>query len=216
MVDADGDGLLSSTETPVPSASGSGTGDGNGDGVPDANQANVVSLPGADGSTFLTLVGAEGQPLTSVTPAQPPADFPAESQAPFSGLAFTVNGLTAGGTATVELFLPFNPAVNGLLKLNRNTGRYDNIATSVSQVGTVKTVVSFDLVDGGPYDADGVVNGSIQDPAFPAVVPSVTIGTVASSGGALGWWLTLPLLLLSRLRRKVKSVGKGLPTYGAD
>lgn len=202
MVDPDTDQIPSSIEDSVPNATTNGSGDGNGDGVADAAQTFVASFPAFGGNTFVTLVTGSQAPFTQVATAARPDDLPADSVTPVSGVSFTVSNLTVGGTETIELLLPFDPTLNGLLKKNRITGQYDNIARSISNIGTTKTSVTFTLVDGGPYDADGVADGKIVDPAFPATLPQV-IGT-ASSGGSLGAWLLAPLALFGLFRRAAR------------
>jgi hypothetical protein len=94
--------------------------------------------------------------------------------------------------------MPLNANINGLLKKNQITGLWDNIATSVTTVGN-RTRVTFNLTDGGPYDADRAIDGRITDPAFPAVTtPSEVKG---SSGGSPGAWLLAPFGLLALRRR---------------
>lgn len=195
---ADNSGIPPSVQDQVPNASGTGIGDGNGDGIQDSLQDNVISLPSVGSGPYLTLVGPAGMPLSNVSSVATPEDFPGDSTAPFAGVAFTVNSVPMGGTVRVEVFFPYNTAINGALKRNVVSGEFERMPNAtVRQIGTVKTAVSFDLVDGGPYDADGTINGSIQDPVFPAIVPgSATI----KGGGALGGLLLLPLMLVA-LRR---------------
>ncbi|MFZ4655084.1 MAG: choice-of-anchor U domain-containing protein, partial [Methylococcaceae bacterium] len=62
-----------------------------------------------------------------------------------------------------------------------------------------KTVISFALKDGGPFDADGLANGSITDPIIPAIVPTpgpAPIPTLSEWAQLLMMMMMLLLLLL--------------------
>lgn len=221
--DGDGDGLLGSIEDRVPDADGSGRGDGNGDGVRDANQSFVASLPALGGGYFTVVSVAERQ-LASVAAVPVPDGFPAETLAPFSGVTFTLLGVPPGGTETVELYMPFDADINGLLKKNRLTGEWKNISVTVAAIGSTKTVVTFDLEDGGEYDADGLANGVIVDPAFPGFQPVPQATAVppppgpqasqvsGSGGGAFDSGLLALLAGLLALRRRASLLRAALAT----
>ncbi|MDD0814749.1 IPTL-CTERM sorting domain-containing protein [Curvibacter sp. HBC28] len=184
----DTDGVSDSTESQVPSASGGGTGDGNGDGTPDNQQAHVASLPTAIGSGFATVVSAAGRPLSAVAANALPQDAPATaSTAPYGAFSFTASGIPVvlgGSTENFELFLPYHPQINGALKKNRLTNQWVNVATSVVQVGN-KTKISFSLTDGGAFDTDASINGQIQDPIIPVILPAVASVPTLSTWGLL-------------------------------
>lgn len=199
MPDSDLDRVATVIEAAVPDLSGAGTGDGNGDDVPDQNQNQVASLPTATGGAYVTaVVTTSGGALADVVGAAIPADFPGDVEAPFSGVAFTANGIMPGGSAGIELYLPQSAGIRGLLKKNRVTGAWDIIPVAIATVGG-KIRITFSLTDGGPYDADGTVDGKILDPAFPFAVKSG--GRTNIVGGALSL-LSLPLLLLGVMRRR--------------
>ena len=202
MPDNDNDEVSSSTEALVPAAAGFLAGDGNGDGTADNLQNNVTSLPTSSGASYATVVASSGgTALARVVAATPPADFPASAQAPFSGLAFTVNGVT-GGMTTIELYLPQNGNIAGLLKKNVNTGAWESLpGVVITQIGSQKTKLVFSIQDGGPYDADGTVNGAISDPVFPVAAQAVG----RDHGGALNPALLL-LLAGAFLRRHRKAL----------
>ncbi|MHB1537289.1 MAG: choice-of-anchor U domain-containing protein [Solirubrobacteraceae bacterium] len=86
-------------------------------------------------------------------------------------LSFTVN-VTPGGTARVDVELPGGSAPTALYKLITGAGgvkEYTEIPTSLY---TIKgNLIELTLVDGGPDDEDGTVNGVIVDPLVPVVVP---------------------------------------------
>lgn len=184
----DTDGVSDSTENLVTNPSGSGTGDGNGDGTADSLQAAVASLPTAAGGGYATVVSVNGRPLSAVSASSLPADAPVSSAtAPYGAFSFTASGIpvvAGGSTESFELYLPYNAQINGALKKNRLTQQWVNVATSVTQVGN-KTKITFSLSDGGVYDADAVINGQIQDPIIPAILPVTTSVPALSTWGLL-------------------------------
>jgi len=184
-----------SIEDTVPSSGDTGgLGDGNGDSIADSTQSEVASLPTLTGDSFATIASSSGRTLSRVTTVAVPDDFPADLRVPLSGVAFTLNETEA--SETVELYFPARDRVVGLRKRNRTTGVYDSLPVTVTRVGN-RTRISFTLTDGGDYDADGLVNGSISDPVFPEVAAEA-----ASGGGSAGWSSLLPLSLLALIRRR--------------
>lgn len=176
--DIDNDGRPNSVEDPVPGAHGV-TGDGNGDGIPDSSQLNVASLPTVvQGAPFATLEVANGLSLSSVGSIPAATGLPRNVKMPVGQFDFTIGGVTPGGTAEVSIYVDSSYKVNGYYKLSApNT--WVNLATSVLTVGS-KTKVTFSLTDGGIFDSDGVVNGSISDPGgLVTIAPAIT-----SNGGA--------------------------------
>jgi hypothetical protein len=194
-------------EDPVPNASGSGTGDGNGDGILDSTQVNVASLPTSAGGGYATIVSVNGRTLASVTAIPKPADAPASANAVFGAFSFIATGVPATAEP-FELYIPYNPAINAALKKNRLTGQWDNVATSITQIGTTKTKITFLLTDGGPYDADGVVNAQIQDPIIPVVLASSGIPTL-SEWGIITLSSLMALFGVAQVRRR-KGAGYSL------
>ena len=176
-----GNGIPASVENGVPSHTSGlgisgGTGDGNGDGIQDSLQPNVASLPTGAGGGYATLVSVGGRALANVVagPATSPTAAPLPSGAitPYGQFGFTATGVAPGATELFALYLPYDPSINGILKHNRVTGGWDNVAQSIALDGN-KTLIVFSVQNGGPYDADG--NGSdntIQDPVIPAILPN--------------------------------------------
>ncbi len=200
---ADADGVTDADENAVPNASGSGTGDGNGDSIPDAQQNNVASAPlaGASGG-YGTVVSVSGKPLSTVTTTATPAGVPAGYSTPYGAFAFLATGITVGATEVFELYVPYNANIAGALKRNRLTNTWQNVATSVQHIGTTKTKITYSLTDGGPFDADGLANGQIQDPIVPfAIVNSEGIPTLSQWGAILLSGLVL-LAGLGAVRRR--------------
>ena len=149
--------------------------DGNGDGTPDAEQANVTSLLPAVGSQPVTIAAPDGTTLTGVSALPVPASPtpPGSATFPVGLLGFSVQLADGDTTADVEIHLPAGTNPNAYLKFQGGTWVDFTADTSISG-----DVVTLHLVDGGAGDADGVVNGIIEDPGGPAIAdlvpPTVT------------------------------------------
>lgn len=170
---ADGDGV---DEDPVV--------DGNGDGTPDAQQANVTTLPAGAGGGALT-IAAPGSTYTlgavsaTAVPASPAV--PVGAVLPLGLVSFEVhlpNGVT---TADVDVYTP--PGTNPTSWFKLQHGAWSDFTGNATFAGDK---VTLHLVDGGAGDADGAVNGVIVDPSGPGVntPPTATTdsATVAEDG----------------------------------
>jgi hypothetical protein len=176
--DIDNDGRPNTIEDAVPGASG-GHGDGNGDGIADSAQINVASLPTTvTGNPYVTLAVDEAYTLSAVSAGAAPGGLPRGVKLPLGQLDFTIGHVANGATVEMSIYVDATQSVNGYYKQDNN-GVWKNIAKSVTTVGS-KTKITFDLTDGGVYDNDHLVNGSISDPGGVAlIVPQIT-----SNGGA--------------------------------
>ncbi|MEW7849964.1 DUF4347 domain-containing protein [Massilia aurea] len=176
--DIDNDGGLNSVEDPVPGALGV-VGDGNGDGLADSTQRNVASLPTVvPGAPYATLEVENGLSLSSVSSLAAASGLPRNVKMPVGQFDFTIDNVAPGAAATVSIYVDSSLKVNGYYKQN-TSGAWVNLATAVTAVGT-KTKVTFSLTDGGQFDSDGVVNGSISDPGgLVTIAPAIV-----SNGGA--------------------------------
>ncbi len=183
---SDTDGVPGAVEDQVPNANGSGNGDGNGDGIADRYQDNVTSLP-ADTGDYFTLTSSEEFDHTSVVTSPAPAGLPSGVSLPYGMISFVMNGLPAGESVDFELHMPFTPLITGYFKQD-SAGNWQDIATSVTHTAT-QTIVSFTITDGGEYDRDGAVDGSITDPGGPGKI-SIPIPTLS------GWTQSLMVMLL--------------------
>lgn len=205
VIDDDQDGVSPSIEDGVPNATGSGTGDGNGDSVPDSQQVHVASLPTASSGGYATIESVGVKSLTSVAAIAVPSDVPGGvSNAPYGAFSFTANGVADNASETFKLYLPLDNSITGALKKNRVTNRWDSIG-SVSHTAT-RTIITFTLVNGGPYDADGSgTNGQIQDPIVPVMSSStgpISIPTLSEWGMIiLSGLLALGTFVTMRQRR---------------
>lgn len=182
-IDIDGDGLLNSSEDPVPGANNV-TGDGNGDGTPDREQANVVSLPtvgtGTADQKWGTLAVAEGLTLSNVSNSAA-SGLPRNAKMPVGQFDFMIEGVTEGGSVTVDLYVDKTLNTNGYYKKVGST--WTNIGT-VSTAGT-KTKISFTLTDGGLYDDDGLANGVIVDPGGAVLLAPLIISNGGEAGASI-------------------------------
>jgi hypothetical protein len=71
-------------------------------------------------------------------------------------------------------------------KYNTATKTYTDIPnatiTNVTIGGQKALKITYDITDGGPLDADGTPNGTIVDPAGPAVKDASTVTPATSTG----------------------------------
>ncbi len=189
--DTDNDGVPNSQESQVPALIPGGlTGDGNGDGLLDTTQANVVSAPMPGNPTsFVTVVADSNKGVTDTDPGQatitnfiipaPPANLPNGAFLPFP-ISFLANlGTPTGGVGQTETFSIFvdansNTMPNGYWVKTAN-GAWNNIATAIETVGN-KVRIDFAITDGGPFDADGLVNGSIGVTGAAGTMPLSIVG----------------------------------------
>lgn len=210
--DADGDGVPDWVEDAVANPDDNGFGDGNGDGIPDRDQAHVVSVPvfGEDpteaDAAYATLETADGLRIVGMQLLPPPEDGPPNVDFPFGGFRFSVEGLSPGDAATLGVFLPNDYPIDGFWKQGTN-GEWTDLADQVTNVGN-RQRVQFTLTDGQAFDDDGMTNAIIfnaaaypgssrQAPAIP--VPLFNAWTVLI--------LTLMLLLVSAVKFKQRQSG---------
>ena len=194
------DGVLASTEDQVPNPTGTGTGDGNGDGTPDRYESNATSLQGAGGA-YVTISNTDNLKQTNVRAVNPPGDVPANVTFPYGMFSFDISGLQNGGTAHMRIYVPRNTAINGYWKKNRLTGQWENIATSITTTGN-KTIISFNLTDGGPYDEDGSVNGAISDQGGPGITGGTATVPTMNQWGAVILTCLMGIGAILVIRRK--------------
>jgi hypothetical protein len=185
---------------------GAVAGDGNGDGVADAQQQSVASVPflktptaitspGNAPPMFVSLVGdsRDGKPdttdantakLENVVQKDAPTNLPAEVQMPLGLISFDAAvGLSGtagvGVTETFSLYVDPTLGINGYWKQD-TSGTWVNLASSVYGGAIVteggKTRLDFRITDGGQFDADHTVNGTIVDPGAAGFVPLSLVG----------------------------------------
>lgn len=173
--DDDADGVSDTIENAAPNG-----GDGNGDGTPDADQANVTSLPSATDRGFVTVQAPAGTTLESVATNELPAGTPSRIVMPDGLVGFDVAGVAAGGAAEVIVYWPLEPLLKTYWKHGPTTGdpsdhwyrfTYDGTTGAtiakdpvVLDAQTSATKVTLHLVDGARGDADLAADGRIVDP----------------------------------------------------
>ena len=166
-----------------------------GDGLPDALPTNVVTLAAAvdiDGNGLLddlvTLESPPGTVLHDVTAVPVPTD-----PAPPEGLVFPaglfdymVDVVNPGDPAEVTFHLP-DGVVGPDAELEfwvLQDGEWNDLTPSV-EVETGSDQVTGELVDGGAGDADGIVDGVIDDPSGPAIVLAATDSIITPGCGVI-------------------------------
>lgn len=160
--DDDSDGVNNTVEAAAPSFSGSAAGDGNNDGTQDSSQDHVISLPNAVTSSYLTFTATESGNNAiafSAATAEAATGLPDGVALPLGQVSFTITGVTNGGTVTVQVIDHANSGLGAYYKFL--AASWSDFSANASFNGQVTTLT---LTDGGAGDADGVVNGSIQDP----------------------------------------------------
>ncbi len=184
-LDADGDGVPTAQENLVrPLAPAGLTGDGNGDGALDSGQLNVTSAPfPGNPSRFVTVVADANKGITDTDPGQavitnfkfeaPPANLPSGATLA-NPISFSAVIGGTGQTETFSIFVDANTNPNGYWVQNKQ-GIWNNIATGIEQVGD-KIRIDFAITDGGPFDADGMPNGSIAVTGGAGNMPLTIIG----------------------------------------
>ena len=169
----DADGVADAVEWGAPNG-----GDGNDDGTPDAEQANVTSLPAPGG--YVTIAVPTGGTLANVSTSTAPVSPapPTGATFPRGLVTFHVTGVTPGATVDVEVTFHGGPALTRYFKLH--DGAWEEFTDHVAFAGNV---VTLSLTDGGAGDDDDTANGVIVDPGGPA---AVTAGGAPPGGGGTG------------------------------
>jgi uncharacterized repeat protein (TIGR02543 family) len=171
----DSDGLTLVTENAAPNG-----GDANDDGVLDSQQAGVSSFVSTETNkpVSLEITSADECFLSGVTVkgSDELTKDPAYSY-PLGLLDFVVDCGSNGFTATVTQFF-YDAPINSFVLRKFVHGQYATVSGATFDMQTISgrqvLVVTYDVTDGGPLDADGLVNGIIVDPAGPATLNSVT------------------------------------------
>ncbi len=162
----DTDGIAASVEDNAPNA-----GDANNDGTVDSIQNNVSSFVNPVTNKYTVVQTDAACSLAAVSAAAETAKSVADSgyNYPTGLVNFTANCGTPGYTTTVRVIV-FDVSPSGLTlrKFNPNTSAYFSVSgatlSSVTIGGRSATVATYQIVDGGVLDTDGVVNGTIVDP----------------------------------------------------
>ncbi len=173
----DSDGMFDAVELAAPNA-----GDANNDGTADADQDNVTALPDPVSGHYAVLEASGCGDNTNVSVAGESANAAADGSYSYpAGLMnFTLTCGAPGSTATVTQYYYGNFDLANLVmrKYNAVTHTYQNVpgaAISLTTIGGLPAIKAvYQITDGGPLDQDGVANGTIVDPAGPAVLAAAT------------------------------------------
>lgn len=186
----DDDGVVSTIEDSSPNA-----GDVDEDGYDDAIEEHVTSFVNSVSGNYST-IETSGDCISNSNPSavaentlgsQDPAyDYP------LGIISFEVGCKNAGETATVSVycFCEVTP-VDGTIarKYDEDTGEYTTIDSAVIEEVTIggqrALKMTYDVVDGGELDEDGLSNGTIIDPVGFARV-ATSSGEGNNGGGSSG------------------------------
>ncbi|WP_456155027.1 Ig-like domain-containing protein [Verminephrobacter eiseniae] len=197
-LDSDRDGLSNNQEDLAigllrPDGSAGMEGDGNGDGIKDSQQAAVASnrdLTLVAGSQDGKLRPDSNAHITELVRSDAPANLPKGMEMPI-GLTSFKAGLSEGrSTESFSLYVDPALGVNGYW-LKNSAGTWVNLASepyggkAASEGGRMR--LDFLIQDGGQYDADGQVNGSISAPGAVAKMPLSIVGQMPDSH-SFGFW----------------------------
>ncbi|MCW5261365.1 hypothetical protein D5045_14625 [Verminephrobacter eiseniae] len=196
--DDDRDGVPNSLEDQAagllrPDGSAGLAGDGNGDGIKDSQQVAVASTRDQTlvaGSQNGKLLPDSNARITELVRSDAPANLPKGMEMPIGLTSFKAS--LAEGRSTESFSLYVDPALgaNGYW-LKNGAGIWVNLASEpyggkVASEGG-RTRLDFQIQDGGQYDADGLVNGSISVPGAVAKMPLSIVGQ-ASDAHSFGFW----------------------------
>lgn len=214
----DSDGSTQNVEDHAPALTGNKMGDGNGDGVADSLQSNVTSVsflntataqtsPGNAAPVYMSLVAdakdgkidtmdANTATLSNVKQLDAPVNLPAAIKMPLGLISFdAIVGLSgtlgAGITETFSLYVDPALGTNGYWKESA-AGTWVNLASAVYGGQIVpeggKTRLDFKLTDGGEFDADHTVNGTITDPGAAGFIPLSLVGYAPELAAGTYFW----------------------------
>ena len=148
-----------------------------------------VTTPG--GTVNAGISGGSLITAQATTPTNPPAG----QSFPYGVFGFTAATDTLGGSITITLTYPQALAAGTIVFKDLN-GTWLDFTSNVT-FNQSRTTITYTIVDGGPFDSDGLVNQSVTDPIGPTIAAAPTAQAVPS----LSEWtqLMLGLMVLSLL-----------------
>jgi len=183
-MDNDGDGVIDALE---PGA--------------DASNAEITSGLALTSGDTVTITTETGEMLSQVSTAEA-TDTPGGINFPLGTVSYTTTS-PVGGSVTVRL--TFSVDLPGSLVIYKvdNANVYTELPATIWTQIDVRTV-DITLTDGGPFDLDGMINGSIDDPLGAGGQVLAGFGGGGSGGGGLcslgprtaSAWMTGDLWLL--------------------
>jgi len=195
----DHDGAAIATEDAAPNG-----GDANDDGTADSQQANVTSFVNSITGNYAALAtdgdcDQNDDPYMASVAANATADT--HYAYPAGMMNFSIDCDNPGDSTTVTQYYfgdYSDPSQFIARKYNTATQTYADIpgaTISAVTIGGEKALkITYDITDGGSLDADGVANGTIVDPAGPAIKnPVVLAGNSDSALTDTG--INLPVIM---------------------
>ncbi|MGD8845581.1 MAG: beta-propeller fold lactonase family protein [Desulfobacteraceae bacterium] len=187
-MDDDNDGIPDIVEE-----AGPGAGDGNEDGVLDSRQSNVVTLQTYDSEHYLTLASPIDTTLSNCQAAANPSysDAPANVDFTYGFFQFTINGVSKGGSTTLELRLPAgaNPVTYykyGPTPDDSTYHWYEFPYDNETGARISQNMITLAFTDGCRGDDVLIADGMIVDIGAPAFETAVSDSSSGSSGGGGG------------------------------
>jgi sugar lactone lactonase YvrE len=179
LVDTDGDGTTDFIEF-----NGPNNGDFNQNGVADGTESYISGSVGANGNYIGMQINGRicAQINSSTTLVESTlSNLDNQYKYPNGLIDFTINCRAIGGSVGVALFF-FNQTDSPDLKVRKFiNGSYSDLTEAtktqltISITPTIK--VSYDIIDGGSLDSDGVANGVITDPVGLALLDTPILPT---------------------------------------
>ncbi|MCX6727287.1 MAG: fibronectin type III domain-containing protein [Candidatus Saccharibacteria bacterium] len=167
-IDLDSDGVQNNQESDAPNY-----GDANNDGTPDGNQSNVSSYVDIVSGKYAVLqtnctsnqgvqIGSEAGGSSEDSMYDYPAGL----------VGFTATGCGSDVTVAQYYYGTFDISKIVIRKWKNNvyTTIPDAVLTNEVIAGKPVMKVVYHVIDGGPLDDDGTVNGRISDPTGPALL----------------------------------------------
>lgn len=177
-LDNDGDSIGDVTEKSGPLGL-----DVNSNNIRDNQEATIVSSPNAVNGTYITTtVNSCPDGFSSVfdyTESTMPSQD-SNYDYPFGLRGIVANCVAPGSTVTFSMYLDkvYDTSRWVYRKYLPSTGYIDfsnQVTYDTTTInGTQVTRITFQITDGGQYDVDGLANGTIVDPAGPAVLAATS------------------------------------------
>lgn len=163
--------------------------DMNNNGIPDCEEATILSFYGADGKTVIGVETlSEGARLVAARslPFEPEAGSSVRMQIGLVGFKLYLDDGVTTATVAAHFSRPASKHAQ-VFKYNPDTGRHEVFEQALFSRN--RRSVTLTLEDGGPGDEDGVKNGVIVDPfgigyvVDPLVTQSASLSTGESEPG---------------------------------
>jgi len=162
-VDTDADGIYDTIENASPNG-----GDANDDGTPDAGQPTVASFVNPVSNHYQAIVSDCGGVTNIQTGAESSSPADAGFDYPAGLSAFWTSIEEQGSVCHFSQYFYGLPENTSYVFRNSAHGIYSTVSgytlTTETIVGQSVVKVTYEITDGGTYDDDGEVNGTIIDP----------------------------------------------------